>query len=59
MNYFRIAIVALMLFLFTCVFCWLAGFLLEISPIYTVLFLLFGTLGVVLTIDVVQERLFG
>lgn len=59
MKYLRIAIVALLLFCLTCVFCWLAGLLLQVSPLYSMLFFLFGTLGVVLAIDIVQEWLFG
>lgn len=59
MRYFKVVVVGLLLFTFTCGLCWIAGALLQFSPLYSVIFFLIGTLGVVLTIDVLQELLFG
>ncbi|MDX2231711.1 MAG: hypothetical protein NW220_18905 [Leptolyngbyaceae cyanobacterium bins.349] len=59
MNYLNIALLALSLFLLTCVLCATAGLLLQFSPLLTVMFLFFGTLGVVVMVDLLQALLFG
>lgn len=59
MTYLNIALLGLALFVLTCVLCVLAGLLLQVSPLLTVLFLFLGTFVVVLTVDLLQAFLFG
>jgi hypothetical protein len=59
MTYLNIAFLGLALFILTCVLCILAGFLLQVSPLLTVLFIFLGTLVVVVAVDILQAHLFG
>lgn len=59
MTYLNIALLGLVLFILTCVLCVLAGLLLQVSPLLTVLFLFLGTLAVALAVDVLQAFLWG
>ena len=58
MSLRRISLVALVLFLLTCALCASVNVLLLISPVLTILLLLFGTLGIVLATDILQAAIF-
>ena len=59
MKYFTVVLLGISLFVLTCGLCAIAGLLLQFSPLLTVLVLLLGALGVVLTVDLLQAWLFG
>ncbi|EKQ71113.1 hypothetical protein OsccyDRAFT_1439 [Leptolyngbyaceae cyanobacterium JSC-12] len=59
MRYFNVAILGLSLFTLTCILCGVTGVLLQLSPLLGFAFLIFGALGVVLTVDILQATLFG
>lgn len=54
MEYFRPLILGGMLFILTVLLCIAAVNLILFNPIYGILFFLFGSLGVVLTVDAIQ-----
>ena len=58
MSLSRISLVAVVLFLLTCLLCASVNLLLLVSPVLTVLLLLFGTLGIVLATDILQAAIF-
>jgi hypothetical protein len=56
-NYFRIILLVVALFLLTCALCWVTDQLLLVNPLFGIFFLLSGSLGVVLAADVVKSHL--
>ncbi|GAB4338685.1 MAG: hypothetical protein OHK0047_29060 [Leptolyngbyaceae cyanobacterium] len=58
MGYLRTFVLVAVLFLLTCGLCWVGTWLLGDNPLFGIVFLLLGTLGVVIAIDWLQAQLF-
>lgn len=55
---FKAAFLGIMLFLLTAGLCWFSAYLLQLNPLFGVVFLLLGSLGVVVAVDIIQAQFF-
>ncbi len=54
----RAAFSVIMMLLLTAALCWFVAGFLQLNPLFGVVFLLLGSLGVVLLVDIIQAQIF-
>ncbi|MEX0271155.1 hypothetical protein AB3R30_18620 [Leptolyngbyaceae cyanobacterium UHCC 1019] len=55
---FQAIFLGLMLFLLTAGLCWISAYLIQVNPLFGVIFLFLGSMGVLLAVDIIQARIF-
>lgn len=55
---FQAAFSVIMMLLLTAALCWFVACFLQLNPLFGVVFLLLGSLGVVLLVDMIQAQFF-